>query len=105
MAQEGRTLIFSYDYYPESDFEVVAQLRAETTVKILQTAEGETVPEISRPDDYTGHVIRINRGGSATFTTFMFLNNGSMNIGDSGSLDGGASMFSSQLNFLATTIN
>lgn len=104
MAQEDRALVFSYDYYPDVDFDVVSQLQTSTTVRILQTVEGETVSEISQPDEYTGHVIRFDIGGSVGITSFLFLRGQSLSDGDSGTLSGSASMFSPQLNLMQTSL-
>ncbi|APX97684.1 hypothetical protein [Natronorubrum daqingense] len=104
--QEDRALVFTYDYESGESFDVVAQLETSTTVDILQTGDGETVPEISQPDDYTGHVIRYNNGEGATApTTLLFLSDQSLSADDSGSLGEDATMFSSRLNLLATTID
>lgn len=102
MAQDddGRTLVYSYDYYPNQDFDVLAQLETGTTVSMLETAEGETVSEISQPDDYTGHVVRYDMDGFAGLTGFVFLRDESLESGDSSSLGTEASMFSPELNLL-----
>lgn len=104
--QEGRVLVFSYDYQAEGEFDVVSELETSTTVRILQTAEEETIPEISQPDDYTGYVIRYDTGsGASTPTTLLFLRDETLSADDSGTLGEDASMFSSELNLLATTLS
>lgn len=105
MAQEDRVLVFSYDYYPGVEFDVVSQLQTSSTVRILQTIEGENVAEISQPDEYTGHVIRYNIGGSVGITSFLFARNQSFSAGDSETLSETASMFSPQLNLMETSID
>ncbi|WP_255168061.1 hypothetical protein [Natrononativus amylolyticus] len=101
---DGRGLVFSYDFHPGQDFDVVAQLEASTTVNVLQL-EDETVPEISQPDDYTGHVIRYDTDGeNAGVTTFLFSQDVSLSSDDSGSFGEDATMFSSQLNLLSVDI-
>lgn len=103
--EEGRVLVFSYDYEAESNFDVVAQLETSTTVRILQTVDEETVPEISQPDDYTGHIIRYESDdGPLAPTTLLFVRGGSISAGESATLGGDASMFSSQLNLLTTSV-
>lgn len=101
----GRALVFSYDYFPGSDFDVVAQLETSTTVRVLQTSDEETVSELSQPDEYTGHVVRYEMGDTAGFTTLLFLQNESLSSGDSGSLADEATVFSSVLNLLETSID
>ncbi|QLG47565.1 calcium-binding protein [Natrinema halophilum] len=97
-------LVFSYDYFPGSDFTVVSPLQQSTTVDVLQV-DGETVDEITQPDEYDGHVIRYDDGGeNAGVTTFLFTQDG-LSSGDSGTMGQDAQMFSSDLNLLETSIN
>lgn len=101
----GRTLVFSYDYKPGSEFETIAHLQPGTTIRLLRTVDGETVSEISQPDEYTGHVIRYeSSGGALEPTTVLFVREGRISTGESASLDTDASMFSSRLNLLATAV-
>lgn len=103
--QEGRILVFTYDYEAGSSFDVVTELETSTTVSILQTVEGETVPEISQPDEYTGHVVRYETDdGPLAPTTLLFIREGRIPAGESGTLGEDASMFSSQLNLISTTV-
>lgn len=102
-AQQERVAVFAFKYYPGADFDVVAQLETSTTVNVLQS-EGETVPEISQPDEWTGHIIRYDVGQDAGITTFMFLRDQSLSAGDSGTLGTDASMLSPQLNLLNTSL-
>lgn len=46
-AQQDRVAVFAFKYHPGADFDVVSQLQTSTTVRILQTVEGEPVSEIS----------------------------------------------------------
>ncbi|WP_306054330.1 hypothetical protein [Natronococcus wangiae] len=102
---DGQVLTFSYDYQAGSEFDVVSDIETSTTVNILQTAEDETIPEISQPDEYNGYVIRYN-GDEAPLspTTFLFLRDDTLDDDDSGTLGEDASMFSSELNLLETTL-
>lgn len=103
--EEGRILVFSHDFEAGAEFDVISQLETSTTVRILQTVDEETVPEISQPDEYTGHVIRYNGDDPPLApTTLLFVRAGSMSADDSATLGDEASMFSSQLNLLETTI-
>ena len=103
MVQQDRALVFSYDYYPGTEFDVISQLETGTTVRILQTVDEETVPEISQPDDYTGHVVRYQVGPGAGITSFLFLRDEALSAGDSGTMGEVASMFSPDLNLLQTS--
>ncbi|ADB58975.1 hypothetical protein Htur_0074 [Haloterrigena turkmenica DSM 5511] len=101
----GQILVFTYDYEAGEDFEVLSQLETSTTVQILQTAEEETVPEISQPDEYVGHVVRYQvDGGPVSPTTLVFIRNGSISTGETGTLGEEATMFSPTLNLLSTDV-
>lgn len=103
--QEGQALVFSYDYKAGSTFDVISQLETGTTVRLLQTAEGESVPEISQPDEYNGYVIREQtQNGPLAPTTVLFVRGQTFSSGDTATLGEDASMFSSQLNLLSTTL-
>ncbi|SEQ34620.1 hypothetical protein [Natrinema salaciae] len=102
---DGQVLLFTYDYESGEDFEVVSQLETGTTVRILQTADGETVSEISQPDEYTGHVVRLQaENGPQGPTILLFTRDESYDSGDSGTLGEDAQIFSSQLNLLSTSL-
>ncbi|UHQ96149.1 calcium-binding protein [Natrinema halophilum] len=103
--QDEQGLVFSYDYFPGAEFTVVARLEQTATVNVLEV-DGELVDEISQPDDWNGHVIRYEtRGGAAGVTTFLFLRDAVLSSGDTGSTSGDASMFSSELNLLSTSLS
>lgn len=105
MVQEESALVFSHDYEAGADFDVISALETSTTVNILQTADGETVPEISQPDDYNGYIIRYNGGDPPLSpTTLLFVSGVSLSDDDSGTLGDSASMFSTQLNLMETTL-
>ncbi|WP_049924398.1 hypothetical protein [Halopiger djelfimassiliensis] len=102
---DGRILVFSYDYEAGSQFEVISHLETSTTVRLLQTVDGETVPEISQPDEYVGHVVRYeSANGALEPTTLLFIREGRISSGETASIGEDASMFSSDLNLLATTV-
>ncbi|WP_276253249.1 calcium-binding protein [Halomontanus rarus] len=103
-AQDTSVAVFANNYYPGADFDVVAPLQTSTTVDILQV-DGETVSEISQPDDWTGHVIRYDIGQQAGITTFLFARDQSLSAGDSGTIGEDASVLSSELNLLNTSLN
>ena len=102
--QQERVAAFSFRFYPGASFDVVAQLEQSTTVEVLQE-EGQTVPEISQPDEWTGHIIRYDTGREGPgITAFLFIRGRSLNPGDSGTLATEASMLSSRLNLLSTSL-
>lgn len=106
MTQEGRVLTFSYDYQAGRTFEVISRLQTSTTVRLLTLDDEETIPEISQPDEYTGHVIRPESAadGALEPTTLLFIRGGSISPGESATFGTDVSMFSSDLNLLSTTV-
>ncbi|WP_254762034.1 hypothetical protein [Natrinema marinum] len=107
MAQErvARVLLFTYDYEAGATFDVISQLEAGTTVALLRTTDGETVPEIPQPDEYTGYVVR-NRSDNGPLepTTVLFVRDRTFSADDSETLSEDASMFSSRLNLFETSL-
>ena len=104
--EEGEeVLAFAYNFFPAADFDVIARLEQSTTVDVLQVGD-ETVPEISQPDEWNGHVVRydMGMGDTAGITTFLFLRGVSLDAGDSARLADDAQMFSSDLNLLNSSI-
>jgi hypothetical protein len=108
-AQNRNVLVYTYDYHPDVQFRVVNTLEAATTVRLLERPGGGNVPEISQPDDYNGYIIRYllggGGGGQGQITTFMFSRGGqSLSQGDTRRFSGNASIFSSELNLLSTSL-
>ncbi|RKD97307.1 hypothetical protein [Halopiger aswanensis] len=102
---DGQVLVFTYDYEAGESFDVVSQLETSTTVRILQTADEETVPEISQPDEYNGHVVRYQADdGPQGPTVLLFTRDQTFESGESGSLGEDAQMFSSRLNLISTSL-
>lgn len=103
-AQEDQVAVFASDLYPGADFDVLAQLQASTTVDVLQL-DDETVPEISQPDEWSGHIIRYDIGQESGITTFLFTRGGGLSSGDSGTLGEDASVLSPDLNLMSSSLN
>ncbi|QLK27875.2 calcium-binding protein [Natrinema zhouii] len=103
-AQEDQVAVFASDLYPGADFDVLAQLQASTTVDVLQL-DDETVPEISQPDEWNGHIIRYDIGQESGITTFLFARGGSLSSGDSGTIGEDASVLSPDLNLMSASLN
>lgn len=106
-AQGERVLVFSSNFYPGESFDVMARLSQTATVRVLQTVDEDTVPEIDSPDEYSGHAIRYDNGGGDAegVTTFLFTREHDLDEGDSETMDDSASMFSPQLNLLRTSLD
>ncbi len=108
-AQNRSVLVYTYDYHPNVEFRVVNALEKATTVRLLEKPGGGNVPEISQPDNYNGYIIRYllggGGGGQGQITTFMFLSGGgSISQGSTHRFSGNASVFSSRLNLLSTSL-
>ncbi|GAB3664304.1 hypothetical protein GCM10028856_03120 [Halopiger thermotolerans] len=103
-AQDGQIAVFARHLYPGANFEVLAQLQSGTTVDIL-SVDDETVPEISQPDEWTGHVIRYDIGQESGITSFLFTRGTSLSAGDTGTIGEDASVLSSELNLMSTSVN
>lgn len=107
MAQDGSQgrpgLMYSYQYYPNTDFTVIDRLPQESTVRLLQTADGETPPEIGDLGGWRGHVIQYDVGGDG-IPAFLFLDERRMAEGETSSTGGDAQMFTSDRNLLRTTL-
>lgn len=102
-AQQDQVAVFADSYYPGAQFDVIAPLQTSTTVEILQV-DGEPVSEISQPDEWSGNLIRYDIGQGAGITTFLFVRGQSLSRGDSGTIGQDASVLSSELNLLNTTL-
>ncbi|WP_226006335.1 calcium-binding protein [Natrinema salinisoli] len=103
-AQENEVAVFASGFFPGAEFTVLDELQTSTTVEVLQL-EGETVDEISQPDEWTGHIIRYEIGSESGITTFMFVRGGSLSAGDSGTIASDASVLSPDLNLINTSLN
>uniref|UniRef100_A0A7D5GNQ9 Uncharacterized protein n=1 Tax=Natrinema halophilum TaxID=1699371 RepID=A0A7D5GNQ9_9EURY len=99
-------LVFSYDYFPGGSFEVISELQQNTVVDMLVVG-GETVDEISQPDEWSGYVIRydMENDEAAGVTTFLFTRSEDLSVDDSESLGEDAQMFSPALNLLAADLD
>ncbi|WP_120246522.1 calcium-binding protein [Halopiger aswanensis] len=102
-AQREQVAVFADSYYPGANFDVIDPLQQGTTVDILQV-DDEPVTEISQPDEWTGHVIRYDIGQGAGITTFLFVRGDRFSRGDSGTIGPEASVLSSDLNLLTTSL-
>ncbi|WP_254523278.1 calcium-binding protein [Natrinema caseinilyticum] len=99
-------LVFAYNYFPGESCEIISLLQQSATVDILRV-DGDTVSEISQPDDYTGYVIRYDRGDgdSSGTTTFLFTRGDDLSEGDSVEIGEEAEMFSPELNLLGADLD
>lgn len=101
--QNQNALVFSYQFYPGSEFRVSAPLQQSTTVDILQGPTDEGVPEISQPDEYNGYVISYQIGESAIYT-YVFVRGQSLEQDSTYSFGDQSQVFSAQLNLLQVPV-
>jgi len=101
-AQEG--LVFAYDYWPLTPFVVINQLQTSTTVDILNGIDDEGIPEISQPDDFNGYVVnyRMTEDGPGMYT--LVFTEGTLQSDGQYQFEEDASMFSTDLNLLESTL-
>ncbi|WP_226006336.1 hypothetical protein [Natrinema salinisoli] len=103
---DGTVLVYTYNFEAGESFDVVSELETSTTVRALQTAEEETVSEISQPDEYNGYVIRYQvDDGPQGPTVLMFSRDATFDSGDTGTLGEDAQIFSTELNLIATPLD
>ncbi|WP_254768118.1 calcium-binding protein [Salinilacihabitans rarus] len=102
---EGRVLVFSGNYFPSADFEVIGELQVSAAIDILRV-DGEEVSEISDPTDWTTYIIRYDMNGEdvAGVTTFLFSEDVDLDEGDTATLSSDSSMYSPDLNLLETEL-
>lgn len=66
------------EYRPGASFRVVGRLPAPLTVQLLRLPNGETVPVLERPDDYTGYVVRSAYGVEQVAATAIVFTRGAL---------------------------
>jgi len=102
--QTAQGLVFAYDYWPLTPFLVINQLQTSTTVDILNGIDDEGIPEISQPDEFNGYVVnyRMTEEGPGLYTTVF--TEGSLQRDERYQFEEDASMFSTDLNLLESTL-
>ena len=102
---DSNALIYTDDYQPNGRFRVVGLLPADITVRLLRRPNGNTIPEISQPDDYNGYVVRARLGGNrAGDSTFLFTRR-ALQQGRGYRLSADPQVFSSELSLLSARIS
>ncbi|WP_440008620.1 twin-arginine translocation signal domain-containing protein [Halomicrococcus sp. SG-WS-1] len=102
--QQQDVLTYFDDYQPGQSFRAIAQLPQDITVTLLSLPNGNTVPEISQPDDYNAYVIRPTTGQNdrAAGATYLFTRS-SLNTDNQFRFGTSANVFSSQLSLVSTS--
>jgi hypothetical protein len=104
-ASERSVLLSMDEYRPGMTVRVVGQLLASTVVDLLELPTGETVPVLSRPDEYTGYVVRSEPGRTQVWSTMIVFTRESLEIGACYVFEADAQVFSTQLYLLRTTVH
>ena len=106
-AQQVQQDVLTYfdDYQPGQTVRIIAQLPQDIVVSLLQLPNGNTIPEISQPDDYNGYVIRPTTGGNnrAVGATYMFTR-ASLSPDNRYQFGTSSNVFSSQLSLINTSL-
>lgn len=91
------------EYRPGRTVCVVDRLPAPTTVRLLSLPCAEREPVLTRPDEFTGYVVRSTTDGGVEATTFVFLE-GRLQRGRRYTFTTDARVFSVALDLLEVTI-
>ncbi|WP_222919288.1 hypothetical protein [Natrinema sp. SYSU A 869] len=91
------------EYRPGMTARVVDRLPAPIVVELLALPNGETVPVLTEPDEYTGYVVRSEPSGTQVWTTMIVFTRESLESGVCYAFEAGAQVFSTQLSLLRTT--
>lgn len=97
-------LVSMADYRPEMRFHVVDRLPAPTTVALLRLPTEETVPVLTRPDEYRGYVVRSMLGTELVDTTTVVFTRDSLEQDGEYAFVSDASVFSERLNLFRASI-
>ncbi len=58
----GHALVFTRDYWPEAELNVIDSMPSSTVVHLLRDLDNELVAEIGHPEDYNGYIVEIPVG-------------------------------------------
>ncbi|WP_245852899.1 calcium-binding protein [Natrinema ejinorense] len=83
--EDGTVLVYSDDYMPGVDFEVVSALNTSTKEDLLE-ASGSADDVFDDPDDWEAYVISYDLGVDAPTWGFLFTEDLSLSSGDSGTM-------------------
>ncbi|WP_408957902.1 hypothetical protein [Natrinema sp. 74] len=82
---------------------VVDRLPAPTTVRLLRLPNGRTISELTRPDEYTGYVVRSEPETDRVHSMTIVFTRGSLEPGACYVFKADAQVFSTQLHLFETT--
>ncbi|GAB3664309.1 hypothetical protein [Halopiger thermotolerans] len=100
---DPRVLVPITDYQPGTTGRVVDRLPAPIVVELLALPNGDTVPVLTRPDEYVGYVVRFALSETQVRSTTTVFTRESLEVGACYVFEAGAKVFSTQLSLLRTT--
>lgn len=92
------------EYRPGTTARVVDRLPATIVVELLRLPNGETVPVLTRPDEYTGYVVRSEFGGEQVRWTTIVFTREALESDSRYVFEADAQVYSTQLSLLETTV-
>lgn len=100
---DGLVLVPLIDYHPGLTVRVVDRLPAPTVVRLLRLPNDETVPVLTRPDEYAGYVVRSENGDERVYSTTFVFTRDALEIDARYEFGADAQVFSTQLNLFRAT--
>ncbi|QLK25237.1 hypothetical protein HYG81_14210 [Natrinema zhouii] len=91
------------EYRPGMTGRVVNRLPAPIVVDLLRLPNGETVPVLTQPDEYSGYVIRSEFGDEQVHSTAIVFTRESLESGARYAFESDAQVYSTRLYLLQTT--
>lgn len=100
-----RSVLVSIDEYrPGMTVRVVDRLPAPIVVDLLRLPNGETVPVLTQPDEYTGYVVRSEFGRSRVRSTTIVFTRESLESGARYAFEADGQVYSTRLYLLQATV-
>ncbi|WP_458184926.1 twin-arginine translocation signal domain-containing protein [Haladaptatus sp. NG-WS-4] len=101
--QRDDVLVYTDDYIARTPFRIVSQLPQSITIQLLRLPNGNTVPEISQPDDYNGYAMRYSTGNQNVIGASYVFTTGTLQEDTRYRFATEANVFNGRLNLLNTT--
>ncbi|WP_254764862.1 hypothetical protein [Natrinema marinum] len=97
-------LVPIHEYRPGLTVRVVDRLPAPITVQLLRLPNGRTIPELTRPDEYGGYVVRAELGPNRVRSTIIVFTRGSLERDECYLFSTDGQVFSTRLHLFETTV-
>lgn len=100
----GREVLIPIDdYRPGLTVRVIERLPAPIVVRLLRLPNDETVPVLTRPDEYTGYVVRSESGSDLVHSTTNVFTRDSLEDDARYAFESDSQVFSTRLNLFRAT--